>query len=97
MPDGVIEGEMEPPTAYPAAHLNPKHSYSAHTKIAEILREINISSWVTNNIPITCIQPIIDKPVKPTHAAGFAIGLLALGVIGKIAYDHLKKDDGEKL
>ena len=96
MPDGDIEGEMEPPTAYPAAHLNQKHSYSAHQKIAEILREINIPSWVRNDIPITCIQPIVDKPKNPTHAAVFAAGLLALGVIGKLAYDHLKKNEDEE-
>ena len=37
MPDGMIEGEMEPPPAYPGAHLNPEHSYSAHKEIKEIL------------------------------------------------------------
>lgn len=95
MLDGNIEGELEPPTAYPAAHLNQKHSYSAHQNISEILQEINISYWLTNNIPITCIQPIIDKPKNPTHAAGIAVTLLALGVIGKLAYDYLKKDEDE--
>jgi len=96
MPDGNIEGEMEPPTAYPGAHTNPEHSYSAHRQIAEILRGLNIPHRVTGNIPITCIQPIIKKPVNPTHAAGFAVGLLALGVIGKLAYDYLKDKDDEE-
>jgi hypothetical protein len=95
MPDGLIEGEMEPPTAYPAAHLNPKHSYSAHQKIAEILQEINIRFTITNNIPITCIYPIIEKPEKTTHSAGLALLLLGLGVIGKVAYDYFKDDDKE--
>ena len=36
MPDGTIEGEMEPPLAYPFAHINPEHCYSAHKEIGEL-------------------------------------------------------------
>jgi len=55
MPDGMIEGEMEPPPAYPGAHLNPEHSYSAHKEIEEILStETSITYYLERNIPSTC-------------------------------------------
>ncbi len=42
MPDGNIESEMEPPPAYPAAHLNQEHSYPAHQETEKVLRKAKI-------------------------------------------------------
>jgi len=97
MPNGMIEGEMEPPPAYPGAHLNPEHSYSAHKEINKVLTEYtDVPLYVERNIPSTCKNPIIKKPDNPTHAKTIAaIGIL--GVIGAAALHYLnKKDDDEE-
>ena len=82
MPDGNIESEMEPPPAYPAAHLNSKHSYSAHQETEQVLRLARIGYDILTSIPSTCINPKIVKPNKPTHAAGFVAG----GILGIVGY-----------
>ena len=65
MPDGEIEGEMEPPPAYPGAHLNQEHSYSAHKEIEEILsKHTNVTYYVERQIPSTCKKPIIKKLIE---------------------------------
>jgi len=97
LPNGQIEGEMEPPPAYPGAHLNPEHSYSAHKEIEEILSQhITISSFVIRNIPTTCTNPIIKKPKNPTHAKEFAVaGLVGTGLAALAYYLSKKDEDGE--
>lgn len=92
MPDGQIEGEMEPPTAYPAAHTNQEHSYSAHRQIAQVLQKINIQYYLIGHVPETCIRPIIKKPNNPTHAWVWAT-LAAIGIIGTAALYKATKDD----
>jgi len=93
MPDGEIEGEMEPPPAYPGAHLNPEHSYSAHKEIEEILsKHTNITYYVERHIPSTCKKPIIKKPDNPTHAKTIAaVGVVAAALAG-LAYLLSKRD-----
>ena len=94
MPDGNIESEMEPPPAYPAAHLNQEHSYSAHKETEQVLRLARINYDTISPIPTTCKNRKIKKPVNPTHAAGFALA----GIIGITAGYILKKlleDDEE--
>ena len=93
MPDGQIEGEMEPPTAYPGAHINPEHSYSAHRQLAQILQKINIPYYLIGQVPETCLRPIIKKPYQPTHAWVWA-ALLAIG-IGAAALHEASKDEDE--
>ncbi|MFQ5787102.1 MAG: hypothetical protein ACE5H1_03900 [Thermodesulfobacteriota bacterium] len=95
MPDGLIEGEMEPPTAYPGAHTNPEHSYSAHGQIAQILQQINIPYYLVGHVPETCLRPIIKKPNKPTHAWVWA-ALLAIGIIGAAALYKASKDEKDE-
>ena len=95
MPDGLIEGEMEPPTAYPGAHVNPEHSYSAHRQLAQILQKINISYYLIGHVPETCLRPIIKKPDKPTHAWIWG-ALAAIGIIGIAALYEATKDDDEE-
>lgn len=96
MPDGNIESEMEPSVAYPGAHLNPEHSYSAHAQLQELFSEhISLDSYVIRNIPSTCKKPIIKKPDNPTHAKTIAaVGIL--GVLGAAALHYLSKKDDSK-
>ena len=42
MPSGVIEAEIEPSHDYPFAHLNQKHSYSAHNQLQQLLHQFGI-------------------------------------------------------
>lgn len=93
MPDGIIESEMEPPPAYPAAHINQEHSYSAHHELQQLFSQY-LSVWysVKPNTPSTCIDRIVKKPVNPTHAATFA-ALGGLAVLGGLLVKHLLKDD----
>ena len=85
MPDGNVESEMEPPPAYPAAHLNPKHIYSAHQETEQVLRLARIRYDVMTPISSTCINPKIIKPNKPTRATGFVAG----GILGIVVYTIL--------
>ena len=87
MSNGCIESEMEPAVAYPAAHLNPKHSYSAHKETMQILQLARIGYTVTSEIPDTCVNPKIIEPINPTHASGFAAGI----ILGIATYAILKK------
>lgn len=92
MRDGSIESEMEPPPAYPMAHLNQKHSYSAHKETEQFLRLSRVSYRTARMVPDTCRRPKIIKPNKPTHAAEFALaGVLSVAVA--IALAKLLKDD----
>ncbi len=94
MPDGNIESEMEPPPAYPAAHINQEHSYSAHKETRQVLRLARVDYDVISPIPDTCKNRKIKKPDSPTHAAEFVVA----GIIGITAGYILKKlleDDEE--
>lgn len=93
MPSGVIEAEMEPPPAYPAAHLNQEHSYSAHYELQQLFAEY-LSVWynIKPNVPQTCLNRIIKEPDDPTHAAGFA-ALGGLAILGGLLVRYLLKDD----
>ena len=96
MPDGMIEGEMEPPPAYPGAHLNQEHSYSAHKEINRVLSEhTSVKSFVERNIPSTCKNPIIKKPNNPTHAKTIAVAGIAIAGIAALAH-YLSKDDDKE-
>ena len=55
IPDGNIESEMEPPSAYPAAHLNSEHIYSAYQETEQVLRLARIGYDILASIPSTCI------------------------------------------
>ncbi len=96
MKNGMIEGEMEPPPAYPGAHLNPEHSYSAHKEIEEVLStKTTVTYNVEWDIPETCINPVIKKPQNPTHAKTIAaIGIVGVGLAALLHY--LSKDDEDE-
>jgi len=94
MPNGNIESEMEPPPAYPAAHLNPEHSYSAHQETEQVLRLARIGYNVISPIPETCKNRKIKKPDNPAHASELALGV-ALGVTTIYILKKLFEDDGE--
>lgn len=97
MQDGNIEAEMEPPPAYPFAHLNSEHSYSAHHELSEVLRAIPIKHHKKIIPPITCLRRQILKPDNPTHAKTIAgLAILAVGV-GALLYYLTKKDNRESL
>ena len=91
MKNGMIEGEMEPPPAYPGAHLNQKYCYSAHKEIKKILQHINFQYSIISDIPSTCINPIIKKPRNPIHAKTIAGSVLAVFGL-TIVLDQLLKD-----
>lgn len=86
MPDGIIEAEIEPPPSYPGAHLNPEHSYSAHNELEIFLNHAGIRYSRRTRIPLTCIQRVIKKPVKPSHIATIVVGaVLVIAVVGIFA------------
>ena len=73
MPDGLVEAEIEPPPEYPFAHINQKHSYSAHGQVARILRECRIMFRTVRAVPQTCLHPVIDRPDNPSHWTAIAL------------------------
>ena len=73
MPDGPVEAEIEPPPEYPFAHINRKHSYSAHRQVGRILRGCGIRFRTTRTVPRTCLRPIIDRPDNPSHWTAIAL------------------------
>ena len=96
MPDGLIEAEIEPPPEYPLAHINQKHSYSAHGQVARILRECGIGFWTVRAVPRTCLHPVIDRPNNPSHWTAIALGIgVAIGA-GIGAWLLGKTVDGRK-
>lgn len=94
MHDGTIEGELEPPSEYPGAHLNQEHSYPAHKEIAKILPEISITYSISSSIPDTCLKPRIIKPDRPIHVATM-IGLGILGVLGGLLIREAMREEDE--
>lgn len=73
MPDGWIEAEIEPPPEYPFAHRNQDHSYSAHGAVLDVLRECGIRFRTVPDVPATCLDPVVVKPVKPTSITALAV------------------------
>ena len=57
-------------------------SYSAHQETEKVLRIAKIEYDIINPIPNTCLNRKIKKPDNPTHAAGFAIVGVFLGIAG---------------
>lgn len=87
---GTIEGEIEYPPVYPLAHLNQEYSYSAHDEIDQILRHTSVAHTRKVYPPLTCIQRIIKKAVKPTHAKVIVGAVVGIAVIGALAYTLAK-------
>lgn len=90
MPDGLIEAEIEPPPEYPAAHINQKHSYSAHGQVASLLRELGMRFKTAQPVPRTCLEPAIDRPNNPSHWSTIVLGI-GVGVGAGIAAWRLGK------
>lgn len=91
--NGTIEAEIEYPPAYPFAHLNQEHSYSAHPEIEMILKHFQITYTYKLSPPITCLIRKIKTAFKPTHAKvifGVVLGIVA---IAGILYALSKMDD----
>lgn len=80
MPNGWIEAEIEPPPEYPLAHINQRHSYSAHRAVVDVLGKCGIRFRTVHDVPPTCLDPIVDRPSKPTHWK-VLVGALAAAVI----------------
>jgi len=93
--NGVIESEMEYPSDYPMAHLNPEHSYSAHPEIEQILNKCGLALTKKIVPPITCVKRIIKKAINPTHKNTIVAGvIISAVVIGSLYYlsKELKKE-----
>ncbi|MCA2003749.1 MAG: hypothetical protein LDL06_03170 [Candidatus Nitrosotenuis sp.] len=86
MPSGVIEAEIEPSHDYPFAHLNQKHSYSAHNQLQQLLHQFGIPYIRNWSIPLSCIRPIVVKPFKPTHAKVIVGAIVTITLIGALTY-----------
>ena len=80
MRTGRIEAEIEYPQDYPMAHLNPTHSFSAHTELNSFLNTLQIPYKCKRIPPITCIQRQIIPAQNPTHKNAFYVigGVIAL-------------------
>lgn len=90
MPNREIEAEMEPPPDLPGAHLNPEHSYPAHKELLEILYRIETPYHLKGRTPLTCLQPVIIKPVKPMHIVTMAIVGIVVVALVAIGYSLAK-------
>ena len=86
MPSGQIEAEIEPSHDFPMAHLNQKHSYSAHNQLLELLHQFGIPYVKNWSIPLSCIKPVIVKPFKPTHVKVIVGAVIAVTLVGVLAY-----------
>ena len=85
--NGVIESEIEYPPDYPMAHINQKHSYSAHNEIEQILNQSRLPYTKKIIPPITCLKRIIKKAVNPTHVNTIIVGVaISAIVIGSTYY-----------
>lgn len=90
MPSGQIEAEIEPSQDYPVAHLNKKHSYSAHNQLQQLLQQFGIPYLRNWSIPLSCLRPIIVKPFKPTHVKVIIGAVVVVIIMGSLAYAFLK-------
>ena len=93
MPDGQIEAEIEPTSKYPFAHLNQKHSYSAHKELGEFFsKHLTIHHKKKIIPPLTCIRRIIVEPINPTPIETIVVGAAASLIVVGVLY-YLLKDD----
>ena len=92
MPNGRIEAEIEPPPEYPLAHINQKHSYSAHRAVIDMLGKCDIRFRTEHNVPPTCLDPIVERPSKPAHWKVFvaAFGAAGAAFVGVLAANKLR-------
>lgn len=92
MPNGRIEAEIEPPPEYPLAHINQKHSYSAHRAVVDVLGRCGIKFRTVHDVPPTCLDPVVDRPSKPTHWKVFAVAIVAAIAVfaGVLAVNKLR-------
>ena len=96
MPNGQIEAEVEPIPDFPFAHLNQKHSYSAHKELGEIFKNYLSTPYKKKLIPpLTCIRRIIIEPVNPTPIETVVVGGLVALLIGGALY-YLTKDENKR-
>ena len=81
MPDGLIEAEMEPPPEYPPEHLDHKYSYSPHSRVLRILRDLKMGFKSVRPTPPTCKKPVV---VHPKHYTSWkeVVGVAVLVCIG---------------
>jgi len=93
MSDGKIEAEIEPTSKYPFAHLNQKHSYSAHQELGKLFKKhLTVHRKKKFIPPLTCIKRVIIEPINPTPIETIVVGAAAsLIVVGVLHY--LLKDD----
>ena len=93
MDNGQIEAEIEPTSKYPFAHLNQKHSYSAHKELGELFsKHLTIHHKKKIIPPLTCIRRVIVEPINPTPIETIVVGAaVSLIVVGVLYY--LLKDD----
>ncbi len=95
MPDGQIEAEIEPTSKYPFAHLNQKHSYSAHQELGELFKKhLTIHHKKKFIPPLTCIKRVIIEPINPTPIETIVVGAAAVLIIGGVLY-YLTKDNNK--
>lgn len=80
MPDGLIEAEMEPSTEY-LEHLDHRYSYSPHSRVLRILRDMKMGFRSVGPIPPTCRTPVI---VHPKHHTSWkkVVGIAIVVCIG---------------
>lgn len=92
MPGGWIEAEIEPPPEYPLAHINPRHSYSAHHAVIDMLGKCGIRFRTVPTVPSTCLEPMVDRPDRPTHwkVLVSALGLAIATFFGVLAVNKLR-------
>ena len=84
MPSGQIEAEIEPSQDFPIAHLNSKHSYSAHRQLQNLLHQLGIPYIKNWSMPLSCVRPLIVEPFKPTHVKVIVGALIAVALVGII-------------
>ena len=89
MRKGRIEAEIEYPQDYPMAHLNPTHSFSAHTELNSFLNTLQIPYKCKRIPPITCIQRQIIPAQNPTHKNAF------YAISGVVALLDVSLNDGK--
>ena len=92
MPNGWIEAEIEPPPEYPIAHINQKHSYSAHHAVIDTLGKCGIRFRTVHDVPPTCKDPVVDRPSKPTHWKVFVAALVVavIAFVGVLTANKLR-------
>ena len=81
MRTGRIEAEIEYSQEFPFAHINPTHSFSAHSELSLLLRAFQIHHKCKRKPPITCIQRIVLPANQPMKMDS----VLALGGLASLA------------